>query len=230
MIKVSNKLLTIVGICAFALCLVPASIEATSVGHATGHATPHTTAPHITVRSTPRVSPGRPSPRINTNTNTRTSPKANINKGATSPTRTTPRTKVDTNGIGKSGLKSGSNTRRSIGSMSEYKSLTDSNQRSSYSRWSNYYARNYPGRSANSIYSSYYYWIPYWILLNSQNRNNVAPANVPTDNQGNPRRWIKVGDKVIFVPENIWKKVNKGDKVKLVDDKHIEINGKVYQR
>ena len=113
--------------------------------------------------------------------------------------------------------------------MSEYKSLTDSNQRSSYSRWSNYYARNYPGRSANSIYDSYYYWIPYWILLSNQ-RQKVASANVPTDNQGKPRHWIKVGDKVIFVPENIWKKVNKGDKVKLVDDKHIEINGKVYQR
>ena len=126
-------------------------------------------------------------------------------------------------------MKSGSNNRRSIGSVSEYKSLTDSNQRSSYSRWSNYYARNYPGRSANSIYSSYYYWIPYWLLLNSQHQK-VKSASVPTDNQGEPRRWIKVGDKVIFVPENIWKKVNKGDKVKLVDDSHIEINGKVYQR
>lgn len=229
MIKVSNKLLTIVGICAFALCLAPTSIKATSVGHATGHATPHTTAPHVTVRSTPRVSPGRPSPRINTNTNARTSPKANINKGATPPTRTTPRTKVDTNGIGKSGLKSGSNTRRSIGSVSEYKSLTNDKQKSSYSKWSNYYTQNYPGRSANSIYSSYYYWIPYWILLSNQ-RKNVASSDVPTDNQGNPRRWIKVGDKIIFVPENIWKKVNKGDKVKLVDDKHIEINGKTYER
>lgn len=206
----NKKILLSIAICGLTLCLLPANGQAVGVAH--------TTTPHVTVRSTPRVSPGR------------TSPKANINKGATSPTRTTPGTKVDANSIGKSGLKAGSNVRRSIGSMSEYKSLTDSNQRSSYSRWSNYYARNYPGRSANSIYSSYYYWIPYWILLNSQNRNNVAPANVPTDNQGNPRRWIKVGDKVIFVPENIWKKVNKGDKVKLVDDKHIEINGKVYQR
>lgn len=227
MIKVSNKLLTIVGICAFVLCLAPTSIKATSVGHAT----PHTTAPHVTVRSTPRsaprVSPGRPSPRINTNA--RTSPKANINKGATSPTRTTPGTKVDANSIGKSGLKSGNNVRRSIGSVSEYKSLTDDKQRSSYSKWSNYYTQTYPGRSANSIYSSCYYWIPYWLLLNSQHQK-VTSANIPTDNQGNPRRWIKVGDKIIFVPENIWKKVNKGDKVKLVDDKHIEINGKVYQR
>lgn len=227
--KVNNKLLTIVGICAFVLCLAPASIEATSVGHATGHATPHTTAPHATPRPAPRVSPDRTSPRINTNTNARTSPKANINKGATSPTRTTPGTKVDTNVIGKSGLNSGSNIHRSIGSVSEYKSLTDDKQRSSYSKWSNYYARNYPGRSANSIYSSYYYWIPYWLLLNSQHQK-VTSTDIPTDNQGNPRRWIKVGDKIIFVPENIWKKVNKGDKVKLVDDKHIEINGKVYQR
>lgn len=214
----NKKILLSIAICGLTLCLLPANGQAVGVAH--------TTTPHVTVRSTPRVSPGRTSPRINTRTTPRTSPKANINKGPTSPVRTSPRTSTGS----KNGLQAGSNVRRSIGSMSEYKSLTDSNQRSSYSRWSNYYARNYPGRSANSIYSSYYYWIPYWILLNSQNRNNVAPANVPTDNQGNPRRWIKVGDKVIFVPENIWKKVNKGDKVKLVDDKHIEINGKVYQR
>lgn len=214
----NKKILLSIAICGLTLCLLPANGQAVGTSRAT--------TPHVTVRSTPRVSPRRTSPRINTRTTPRTSPKANINKGPTSPVRTSPRTSTGS----KNGLQAGSNVRRSIGSMSEYKSLTDSNQRSSYSRWSNYYARNYPGRSANSIYSSYYYWIPYWILLNSQNRNNVAPANVPTDNQGNPRRWIKVGDKVIFVPENIWKKVNKGDKVKLVDDKHIEINGKVYQR
>lgn len=214
----NKKILLSIAICGLTLCLLPANGQAVGVAR--------TTTPHVTVRSTLRVSPGRTSPRISTRTTPRTSPRANINKGPTSPVRTSPRTSTGS----KSGLKAGSNVRRSIGSMSEYKSLTDKTQRSSYSRWSNYYARNYPGRSANSIYSSYYYWIPYWILLNSQNRNNVAPANVPTDNQGNPRRWIKVGDKVIFVPENIWKKVNKGDKVKLVDDKHIEINGKVYQR
>lgn len=214
----NKKILLSIAICGLTLCLLPANGQAVGVAH--------TTTPHVTVRSTPRVSPGRTSPRINTRTTPRTSPRANINKGPTSPVRTSPRTSTGS----KSLLKSGSNTRRSIGSVSEYKSLTNDKQKSSYSKWSNYYARNYPGHSANSIYSSYYYWIPYWILLNSQNRNNVAPANVPTDNQGNPRRWIKVGDKVIFVPENIWKKVNKGDKVKLVDDKHIEINGKVYQR
>lgn len=218
----NKKILLSIAICGLTLCLLPANGQAVGVAH--------TTTPHVTVRSTPRVSPGRTSPRINTRTTPRTSPKANINKGATSPTRTTPGTKVDANSIGKSGLKAGSNVHRSIGSMSEYKSLTNGRQRSSYNRWSNYYARNYPGRSANSIYSSYYYWIPYWILLNNQSKNNVASANIPTDNQGKPRRWIKVGDKVIFVPENIWKKVNKGDKVKLVDDRHIEINGKVYQR
>ena len=217
MIKVNRKLLLSLVVCGLTLSLLPANGQAVSTSRAT--------TPHVTVRSTPRVSPRRTSPRISARTTPRTSPKANINKGPTSPVRTSPRTSTGS----KNGLQAGSNVRRNIGSMSEYKSLTDSNQRSSYSRWSNYYARNYPGRSANSIYSSYYYWIPYWLLLNSQHQK-VKSASVPTDNQGEPRRWIKVGDKVIFVPENIWKKVNKGDKVKLVDDKHIEINGKVYQR
>lgn len=217
MTRVNKKLSIIIAICSLTLCLLPANGQAIS--------TSRTTTPHVTVRATPRVSPGRTSPRISTRTTPRTSPRANINKGPTSPVRTSPRTSTGS----KSGLQTGSTIRRSIGSINEYKSLTNNRQRSSYSRWSNYYARNYPGRSANSIYDSYYYWIPYWILLSNQ-RQKVASANVPTDNQGEPRRWIKVGDKVIFVPENIWKKVNKGDKVKLVDDSHIEINGKVYQR
>ena len=220
MIRVNRKLLLSIAICGLTLCLLPANGQATS--------TARTTTPHVTVRSTPRVSPGRTSPRINTRTTPRTSPKANINKGPTSPVRTSPKTSTGTGIVGKNGLASSSNTRRSIGSVSEYKNLTNDKQRSGYNKWSNYYVRNYPGRSANSIYDSYYYWIPYWILLNNQ-RKNVVSADIPTDNQGNPRRWIKVGDKIIFVPENIWKIVNKGDKVKLIDDEHIKINDKVYR-
>lgn len=171
----NKKILLSIAICGLTLCLLPANGQAVGVAH--------TTTPHVTVRSTPRVSPGRTSPRINTRTTPRTSPRANINKGTTSPVRTSPRTSTGS----KSLLKSGSNTRRSIGGVSEYKSLTNDKQRSSYSKWSNYYTQNYPGRSANSIYSSYYYWIPYWILLSNQ-RKNVASTNVPTDNQGDPRR------------------------------------------
>lgn len=193
MIRVNRKLLLSIAICGLTLCLLPANGQATS--------TARTTTPHVTVRSTPRVSPGRTSPKTSTGTGI----------------------------VGKNGLTSSSNTRRSIGSVSEYKNLTNDKQRSGYNKWSNYYAKNYPGHSANSIYNSYYYWIPYWILLNNQ-RKNVVSADIPTDNQGKPRRWIKVGDKIIFVPENIWKKVNKGDKVKLIDDKHIKINDKVYRR
>ena len=209
MIRVNRELLLSIAICGLTLCLLPANGQAIS--------TARTTTPHITVRSTPRVSPGR------------TSPRANINKGPTSPVRTAPKTSTETGSVGKNGLTSSSNTRRSIGSVSEYKNLTNDKQRSSYNKWSNYYARNHPGRSASSIYDNYYYWIPYWILLNNQ-RKNVVSADIPTDNQGNPKRWIKVGDKIIFVPENIWKKVNKGDKVKLIDDEHIKINDKVYKR
>lgn len=221
MIRVNKKLSISIAICSLALCLFPSNIQAVS--------TLRTTTPHVTVRSTPRVSPGRTSPRINTRTTPRTSPKANINKGPTSSVRTSPKTSTVTGSVGKNGLTSNNNINRSVGNINEYSSLTNRTQRSSYNKWSNYYARNYPGRSANSIYNSYYYWIPYWILLNNQ-RKNVVSTDIPTDNQGNPRRWIKVGDKVIFVPESIWKNVNKGDKVKLVDDKHIEINGKIYER
>lgn len=215
----NRKLLLSITICGLTLCLLPANGQAIS--------TARTTTPHVTVRSIPRVSPGRTSPRINTRTTSRTSPRANINKGPTSSVRTAPKTSTRTGNVGKNGLTSNNN--RGVGSISEYSSLTNQSQKSSYNKWSNYYARNYPGHSANSIYNSYYYWIPYWILLNNQ-RKNVVSADIPTDNQGNTRRWIKVGDKIIFVPDNVWKKVNKGDKVKLIDDEHIKINGKVYRR
>ena len=219
MTRVNKKLSIIISICSLALCLFPSNTQAVS--------TSRTTTPHVTVRSTPRISPGRTSPRINTRTTPRTSPRANINKGPTSPVRTAPKTSTRTGNVGKDGLTSNNN--RGVGSISEYSSLTNQSQKSSYNKWSNYYARNYPGRSANNIYNSYYYWIPYWILLNNQRKNAVS-ADIPTDNQGNPRRWIKVGDKIIFVPDNVWKKVNKGDKVKLIDDEHIKINNKVYKR
>lgn len=88
MIRVNRKLLLSIAICGLTLCLLPANGQAIS--------TARTTTPHVTVRSTPRVSPGRTSPRINTRTTPRTSPKANINKGPTSPVRTSPKTSTVT--------------------------------------------------------------------------------------------------------------------------------------
>ena len=189
MTRVNKKLSIIISICSLALCLFPSNTQAVS--------TSRTTTPHVTVISTPRISPGRTSPRINTRTTPRTSPRANINKGPTSPVRTAPKTSTRTGNVGKNGLTSNNN--RGVGSISEYSSLTNQSQKSSYTKWSNYYARNYPGRSANNIYNSYYYWI----LLNNQRKNAVS-ADIPTDNQGNPRPWIKVDDKIIFVPDNVW--------------------------
>lgn len=71
--------------------------------------------------------------------------------------------------------------------------------------------------------------MPMWLLVRSQ-ATGQANVNVPTDANGQTQHWIKVGSKVVFVPTDIWAKVQPGDHVKLIDDQHLSINGKVYQR
>lgn len=68
-----------------------------------------------------------------------------------------------------------------------------------------------------------------WLLVRSQ-ATGQARVNVPTDANGQAQHWIKVGSKIVFVPTDIWEKVQPGDHVKLIDDQHLSINGKVYQR
>lgn len=116
-------------------------------------------------------------------------------------------------------------TTRTI-NRSAYKALNET-QKTSYNHWNNYYAKKYPNQTANKVYAHHFYWLPYWYFIGSHNEHS---KNIPVDKNGKQRYWIKVGDKVIFVPKNIWKKVNKGDKVKLIDDNHIKINKKIYTR
>lgn len=109
---------------------------------------------------------------------------------------------------------------------SAYKGLNGT-QRVSYNHWNNYYAKKYPNQTANEVYSHHFYWSPYWYFISSHHEHSKS---IPVDKNGKQRHWIKVGDKVIFVPKNIWRKVHRGDKVKLIDDTHIKINKKIYTR
>ena len=68
--------------------------------------------------------------------------------------------------------------------------------------------------------------MPYWIY----NKPNVQANKIKQTAKKEHMGWIKVGDKLIAVPDKLYDKIKVGDKIELVDDTHIKINGKVYTR
>lgn len=117
-----------------------------------------------------------------------------------------------------------------IGSSSANQNLIHSTkEQRSYNHWAGYYHSHYPHESANDLFDHLWFWIPMWLLTRSQTTGQ-ASVNIPTDATGKAQHWIKVGSKVVFVPTDIWAKVQPGDHVKLIDDHHLVINGQVYER
>lgn len=156
-------------------------------------------------------------------------------KNSTSPNReitsqstgtTTPKTTAAT-----SHLTSTTNpSRPAVGTSAANRQLIHSNrEQRSYNHWAGYYHSHYPNESANSLFDHLWFWIPMWLLIRSQSTGQ-GNVNIPTDANGQAQHWIKVGSKVVFVPTDIWAKVQPGDHVKLIDDQHLSINGQVYQR
>lgn len=120
--------------------------------------------------------------------------------------------------------------RPAVGTSAANRQLIHSpREQRSYNHWAGYYHSHYPNESANSLFDHLWFWIPMWLLVRSQ-ATGQASVNVPTDANGQAQHWIKVGSKVVFVPTDIWEKVQPGDHVKLIDDQHLSINGKIYQR
>ena len=120
--------------------------------------------------------------------------------------------------------------RPAVGTSSANRKLIHSpREQRSYNHWAGYYHSHYPNESADRLFDHLWFWMPMWLLVRSQ-ATGQATVNVPTDANGQAQHWIKVGSKVVFVPTDIWEKVQPGDHVKLIDDQHLSINGKVYQR
>lgn len=122
------------------------------------------------------------------------------------------------------------NSRPAVGTSSANQKLIHSpKEQRSYNHWTGYYHSHYPNESADSLFDHLWFWMPMWLLVRSQ-ATGQASVNIPTDTNGQAQHWIKVGSKVVFVPTDIWAKVQPGDHVKLIDDQHLSINGKIYQR
>lgn len=155
-----------------------------------------------------------------------------------SPSRSTPTTtskhptggQTTTKTTGSTSHLTTNTNRPAVGTSAANQKLIHSpREQRSYNHWAAYYHSHYPNESANSLFNHLWFWIPMWLLVRSQ-ATGQASVNVPTDANGQAQHWIKVGSKVVFVPTDIWEKVQPGDHVKLIDDQHLSINGQVYQR
>lgn len=151
-------------------------------------------------------------------------------KNSTNPNRETNTPTTKTTGS-TSHLTSTTNASRpAVGTSSANRKLIHSpREQRSYNHWASYYHSHYPNESADRLFDHLWFWMPMWLLIRSQ-ATGQASVNVPTDANGQAQHWIKVGSKVVFVPTDIWAKVQPGDHVKLIDDQHLSINGQVYQR
>lgn len=99
--------------------------------------------------------------------------------------------------------------------------------RNDYLYWVTYghinYIHNY---GLYPYYHYYYYWMPYSLWQ----RNTSATENSKKEAAKANMKWIKVGKTTIALPKKLYDKVKVGDNIVLLDDSHIQINGKVYKR
>lgn len=185
--------------------LMGTPVHAISTGaHATAHATtsahPTTSTAHTSTSATRSVGAAR----SNTATTSRT-----INTVSSSKASTT------------------GNTRASVSAMrsTTYNSLTSSSQRSSYVAWRNSYGLNTVNESVvNRDMSRPCFWVPYWVIASNNDQIRRERNIIIQAAHQHNKKWIKVGDKVVFVPNDTFNKIKVGSHVTLADNSHIKID------
>lgn len=207
------------------------SVSAISTGHAsahatTSHATPHVSAPHVT---TPHVSASHPTTSTNVHSSTSISSRS---IPASRGTLNTSSSRISSAHTTKSQIAESARTRlpqtprtntyiNRAQNSSFYRSLNSSSHRLDYVFWHSYYSTYY-----TLPINHYYVWMPYWLWMSDNSDSNKAKRQVHKHNM----KWIKVGSKLISVPLKIYNRVKIGDTVELIDNTHIKINGRVYDR
>lgn len=109
----------------------------------------------------------------------------------------------------------------------DYQDLKPS-YRNDYMFWRTYWMLNYNyGYMSPYCYNRYYVWMPYYLYGEKQ-------IHVVRDVQSQARKqdlkWIRVGKVAIAVPDKIYQKAKIGQKVELIDDTHIKIDGHIYTK
>lgn len=186
--------------------LMGTPVHAISTGaHATGHATtsahPTTSTAHTSTSAATRSAGVT---RSNTATASRTVNTASPSKASTM-----------------------GSTRASTSAMrsTTYSSLTSSSQRSSYVTWRNSYGLNvvnYP--IINQEMSHPCFWLPYWVMASNNDQISRERNIITQTAHQHNKKWIKVGNKVVFVPNDTFNKIKVGSHVTLVDNSHIRIS------
>lgn len=191
------------------MTLVPGNIHAitTSSSHATTSAT-HTTTTTATRSTT--MSPSR--------TTASPTSRTGLNSSTTRAASPTSKNMVSNKSI--SSQRAITNASKS----STYRSLTTPEERTSYLNWH----ENYSNNSYRYFTNIEYFYMPFNIWHNTLMGNNQdrLATNMTSIAKQRNYRWIRVGSKMIAVPEKVYNMVKVGDKVTLLDNNHIQINGK----
>lgn len=185
--------------------LMGTPVHAISTGaHATGHATTSAHPTTSTAHTSTSVTRSAGTTRSNTATTSKT-----VNTVSPSKTSTTGSTRTSTSAM----------------RSTTYSSLTSSSQRSSYVVWRNSYGLNAVNEPIiNQDMSHPCFWVPYWIMISNNDQiNRERKIIIQTAHQHN-KKWIKVGDKIVFVPNATFNKIKVGSHVTLVDNSHIKIS------
>ena len=106
-------------------------------------------------------------------------------------------------------------------STSTYHHLTNPTHQMDFVYW-NVYRNMYYTRP----YYHYYAWMPYWMYRSDTSEARKFKAQA----QQHDLKWIKVDDRVVMVPTNLWKKIKIGDHIQLIDDTHLKLNGHIYSK
>ena len=197
-----SNILTAASIIVALLTATPAYAISTGA-HATGHAT---TSAHPTTSTA------------------HTSTSATRSAGAVrSNTATTSRT-ANTESASKSTAAGSTRATNSAVRSATYNSLTSSSQRSSYVAWRNSYGLNAVSESiVNRDMNRPCFWVPYWIMTSNNNQINRERNIIIQTAHRHNKKWVKVGNKVIFVPNDTFNKIKVGSHITLTDNSHIKI-------
>ena len=106
-------------------------------------------------------------------------------------------------------------------STSTYHHLTNPNHQMDFVYWNVYRNMYY-----THPYYHYYAWMPYWMYRSDTREARKFKAQA----QQHDLKWIKVDDRVVMVPTNLWKKIKIGDHIQLIDDTHLKLNGHIYSK
>ena len=114
-------------------------------------------------------------------------------------------------------------SRNTISRMNESQRMNTVNLSSYYSAY---------GRHPLSYYyhsTNIMFWCYAWIFNNTREARDFRKQNNIQHKKRKDMKWIKIKDKLVWVPKKIYNRIKIGDRVELDNLKTIKINGKQFK-